>query len=56
MISVNNILSNWELAKKDKFNELSTIYFTAEVPDEDMSGILHGLDFPDFEPNVTKNK
>lgn len=54
VISVNNILSNWELAKKDKSNELSIIYFTEEVPDEDMSGILQGLDFPDFEPNLIK--
>lgn len=53
-ISVDNILSNWELAKKDKSNELSAIHFTEEVSDENMAGILQELDFPDFEPNVIK--
>jgi uncharacterized protein len=47
-ISFENILSNWELAKKDKASELSAIHFTEEVADEDVAGILSKLDFPDI--------
>lgn len=53
-ISKTNILSNWELAKNDKTNELSAIYFTEELNDEDVYNILLKLDFDELLPNVEK--
>ncbi len=47
-INPKNILSNWELAKKEKASELSAIHFTEEVADEDVTNILNKLEFPDL--------
>lgn len=51
-ISTGTILSNWILAKKDKANELSAIYFTEELSDEQVTEQLQRLDFADLEPNI----
>lgn len=53
-ISPSNILSNWELAKADKANELSAIYFTEELVDEQVTEQLLKLDFLNLEPTVVK--
>jgi len=53
-ISPSNILSNWRLAKEDKTNELSAIYFTEELADEQVIEQLLKLDFPDFKPPAVK--
>lgn len=51
-ISPKNILSNWELAKKDKVSELSAIYFTEELADQKVTEILQKLDFPELKSNI----
>ncbi len=53
-MSPKNILNNWELAKADKANELSAIYFTEELADEQVTKILRELDFSDLKPTVIK--
>jgi predicted nucleotidyltransferase component of viral defense system len=54
-ISPSNILSNWELAKMDKINELSAIYFTEELSDKQVIEQLQKLNFLDIEPIIVKN-
>lgn len=53
-ISPSNILSNWNLAKKDKANELSAIYFTEELADEQVAEQLQKLNFPELASTVVK--
>lgn len=55
-ISSNNILSNWNLAKKDKANELSAIYFTEKLADEQVTEQLQKLNFPELAPTVRKSR
>jgi predicted nucleotidyltransferase component of viral defense system len=51
-ISLENILGNWELAKKDKTSESLAIYFTEELSDDQVLAQLQKLNLPDFKPNV----
>ena len=53
-ISSKNILSNWELAKKDKINELSAIYFAEELADEQILEQLKKLDFAEIKKEKTR--
>lgn len=53
-ISPGTILRNWKLAKKDKANELSAIYFTEELTDEQVIKQLQNLNFPKLAPTVGK--
>ncbi|MFH1048205.1 MAG: nucleotidyl transferase AbiEii/AbiGii toxin family protein [Patescibacteria group bacterium] len=55
-ISLKNILSNWELAKKDKINELSAIYFAEELADEQIFEQLKKLDFAELKKEKTQNR
>lgn len=48
-ISPENIMSNWQLAKKDKENELQSIYFSEELENEEINGYLARLDFPEIK-------
>jgi predicted nucleotidyltransferase component of viral defense system len=50
-ISCQNIMSNWELAKKDKNNELQAIHFSRELSEKEMTESLQKLRFPDFHKN-----
>lgn len=52
-INPRNILNNWILAKKDKTNELSVIYFTEELADKQVTKLLKKLDFPDLPPTIS---
>jgi len=54
-ISLKSILSNWELAKKDKINELSAIYFAEELADEQIFEQLKKLDFAEIKKEKTQN-
>ncbi|MBU4338847.1 nucleotidyl transferase AbiEii/AbiGii toxin family protein [Patescibacteria group bacterium] len=55
-ISLKSILSNWELAKKDKINELSAIYFAEELADEQIFEQLKKLDFAEIKKEKTQNR
>ncbi|MFH1048207.1 MAG: hypothetical protein V1732_00910 [Patescibacteria group bacterium] len=55
-ISPKNIISNWELAKKDKINELSAIYFAKELADEQIFEQLKKLDFAEIKKEKTQNR
>ncbi len=44
-ISPQKILSNWQLAKKDKTNELTAIYYSEELSDEHIEKQLKRLKF-----------
>lgn len=44
-ISHDKILSNWQLAKNDKKNELQTIYYSQDLPDTQINKLLKSLDF-----------
>ena len=48
-ISPQTILSNWQLAKKEKINELTAIYYSEEPPDEDIEKRLKQLKFIKIE-------
>jgi len=45
IISKENILNNWELAKQEKQQEFSSIYYSEEVEDNAVEAILRGLNF-----------
>ncbi|KUK66550.1 MAG: hypothetical protein XD85_0149 [Parcubacteria bacterium 34_609] len=45
IISVNNILNNWEVAKIDKQEDLQNIYYTEEIKDEEIEEELFKLKF-----------
>jgi predicted nucleotidyltransferase component of viral defense system len=47
-ISPKNILSNWELAKEDKKNELLAIHYTEELEDENVEEVLKRLKFEEI--------
>jgi predicted nucleotidyltransferase component of viral defense system len=51
-ITPKNILSNWNLAKIDKINELSSIHFTEELVDEEVTKLLNRLNFLELKSNV----
>lgn len=45
IISTNNILNNWEVAKIDKQEDLQNIYYTEEIKDEEIEEELFKLKF-----------
>jgi predicted nucleotidyltransferase component of viral defense system len=45
IISTNNILNNWEVAKIDKQEDLQNIYYTEEIKDEEIEKELFKLKF-----------
>jgi len=47
-ISPQTIFGNWELAKKDKVNELTAIYYSEELSDEEILKRLESLPFTDI--------
>jgi predicted nucleotidyltransferase component of viral defense system len=47
-ISSENIKGNWQLAKKDKENELQSIYFSEELNNNEIDSYLAKLDFPEI--------
>ena len=47
-ISPNSVLSNWNLAKTDKTNELQSIYYSEELTESEIEGYLKTLDFPEI--------
>jgi len=49
-ISPQTILSNWELAKQDKVNELAAIYYSEELLNEEVLKRLERLSFTDILP------
>lgn len=51
-ISPGTILSNWQLAKKDKSNELTVIYYSEELPDENIEAQLKRLQFAEIPPTI----
>lgn len=50
-ISPQNILSNWQLAKKDKANELTAIHYSEELADGDVEAQLKKLLFTEIPPS-----
>ncbi len=44
-INLENILANWKLAKEDKTNELQAIYYSKELPDNEIETYLKTLHF-----------
>ena len=48
-ISVNKILDNWYLARKEKESDFSSIYYTKELTDEIIENELKKLNFKDFK-------
>lgn len=55
-ISPKNILDNWNLAKIDKKNEFSSIYFMEELEDIEIEKLLNKLKFLEIKSNITKNE
>lgn len=49
-LSVNNIRGNWKIAKKDKQNDLNTIFIKKEISNQDVETFLEKLNFDDIEP------
>ena len=47
-ISLRTILGNWELAKKDKANELTAIYYSEELLDEQIKTMIDSLPFTEI--------
>jgi predicted nucleotidyltransferase component of viral defense system len=56
VINIKNILDNWNLAKIDKKSELSAIYFTEELSDEQIMNLLNRLNFLEIKPNNIRKK
>lgn len=50
-ISCKSIMSNWELAKKERNNELQAIHFSKELSEKEMTESLEKLLFTDFTIN-----
>lgn len=48
IISQRNILANWQLAKQEKQQEFSSIYYSQEVRDDEVEEKLKKLDFADI--------
>ncbi len=51
-ISVNKILDNWCLARKEKESDFSSIYYTKELADEVIENELKKLNFKDFKASA----
>lgn len=50
-INPKNIMENWKLAKKDRFNEFQVIYFSEELEDNEIEHTLSKLNFPEIKRN-----
>lgn len=51
-ISTKKILDNWELARREKDSDFSSIYYTKELADEIIKNELKKLNFKDFKANT----
>jgi len=50
LMSPDNIKNNWRLAKQEKLEELSTIYFSEELSNEQIESQLNKLQFTSLYP------
>ncbi|MBP6914271.1 nucleotidyl transferase AbiEii/AbiGii toxin family protein [Candidatus Parcubacteria bacterium] len=51
-ISMENILNNWQIAKKDKQEDLQNIYYTENVKDEEIEKEISKLKFKPINNNI----
>lgn len=50
-MSPDNIISNWQLAKQEKTGEITAIYFSEELSDEQIEAQINKLKFPPLSKN-----
>ncbi len=55
-ISKKKILSNWNLARQEKQKDISRIYYTEEIKDDEIKKVLNKLDFDLIKNNQIQNR